>query len=86
MVIEKLDVLESSLSKLLSELADIRRSQGEMEGQLHEARRESQSSSESLRDRERVIAELREENSRLNREQIEVRDRVERILSTIPEN
>lgn len=84
MVIEKLDALESALSKVLEEIAVLRRSRDEIEARLERTQAEASSAGERLREREQEMEKLKEENDRLQREQTEVRERVERILANLP--
>jgi chromosome segregation ATPase len=85
MVLDKLDSLETSLSKVLEELAHLRRSREELQAEVGKARTETQSAVETLRGREQELITLREENERFQREHSEVRSRVEQILSQLPQ-
>jgi chromosome segregation ATPase len=84
MVIEKLETLETSLKRILEELEDLRRARSDWESQVEQARSEALSASEAVSGRDEEIAKLREENTRLQGERNEVRDRVERILNHLP--
>ena len=84
MVIAKLEKLETSLKGVLEELETMRRSRSDMESQIEQARTEARSATESANGRTDEINRLREENSRLQGERNEVRDRVERILNQLP--
>lgn len=83
MVIEKLDALESALSNMLEELNALKGSRVELESQLEKAREESRADSEAARAQADELAKLRVENERLQKEQVEVRERVEKILRHI---
>jgi len=84
MVIDKLDALESALTKVVDELNEGRRARAELETQLEQARTEARTAGEAARSREEELGRLREENGRLQREQDDIRARVERILNHIP--
>lgn len=83
MVIEKLDALETALSNMLEELDALKGSRVELESQLEKAREESRADSEAARAQADELAKLRAENERLQKEQVEVRERVEKILRHI---
>ena len=83
MVIEKLDALETALSNMLEELDALKDSRVELESQLEKAREESRADSEAARAQADELAKLRAENERLQKEQVEVRERVEKILRHI---
>lgn len=83
MVMEKLDALEAALANMLEELNRLKGSRVELESQLEKAREEARTDSESARARADELAKLRAENERLQQEQAEVRERVEKILSHI---
>ena len=83
MVIEKLDALETALSNMLEELNALKGSRVELESQLEKAREESRADSEAARAQADALAKLRAENERLQKEQVEVRERVEKILRHI---
>ena len=84
MVIEKLDTLETSLKGILEELTELRGSRGEMESRIEVAQKTARSATDALSGRDGEISKLRQENDRLNKERIEVRDKVERILHRFP--
>jgi chromosome segregation ATPase len=84
MVIEKLDTLETSLKGILKELTELRGSRGEMESRVEVAQKTARSATDALSGRDGQISKLRQENDRLNKERIEVRDKVERILHRFP--
>jgi chromosome segregation ATPase len=84
MVIEKLDTLETSLKGILKELTELRGSRGEMESRVEVAQKTARSATDALSGRDGEISKLRQENDRLNKERIEVRDKVERILHRFP--
>ncbi len=83
MVIEKLDALETALSNMLEELNALKGSRVELESQLEKAKEESRADSEAARAQADALAKLRAENERLQKEQVEVRERVEKILRHI---
>ncbi len=84
MVIEKLDTLETSLKGVLKELTELRGSRGEMESRIEVAQKTARSATDALSGRDGEISKLRQENDRLNKERVEVRDKVERILHRFP--
>ncbi len=84
MVIEKLETLEASLKNVLEEMNGLRKSRTELESQVEQARAEARSAAEAMSGRDEEISRLREENTRLQGERTEVRDRVERILNHLP--
>ncbi len=83
MVMEKLDALEAALANMLEELNRLKGSRVELESQLERAREEARTDSESARAQADELAKLRAENERLQQEQAEIRERVEKILSHI---
>lgn len=83
MVIEKLDALETALSNMLEELNALKGSRVELESQLEKAKEESRADSEAARAQADALAKLRAENERLQKEQVEIRERVEKILRHI---
>ncbi len=83
MVIDKLNALETALSNLLEERDALRRSRAELESQLQRLREEARTDSESVRAQADELANCQSENARLQKEQAEVRERVEKILTHI---
>ncbi len=83
MVIDKLNALETALSNLLEERDALRRSRAELESQLQRLREEARTDSESVRAQADELAKCQSENVRLQKEQAEVRERVEKILTHI---
>lgn len=83
MVIDKLNALETALSNLLEERDSLRRSRAELESQLERMREEARADSESVRAQADDLAKCQAENARLQKEQTEVRERVEKILTHI---
>ena len=83
MVIDKLNALETALSNLLEERDALRRSRPELESQLQRLREEARTDSESVRAQADELAKCQSENERLQKEQAEVRERVEKILTHI---
>lgn len=84
MVIDKLDTIETSLKGLLEELTELRSKRKDMESRVEEAQHAARSAADALSGRDGEISRLREENDRLSKERVEVRDRVERILHRFP--
>ncbi len=84
MVIEKLDTLETSLKGILEELTELRGSREEMESRVETAQKTARSATDALSGRDGEISKLRQENHRLNKERVEVRDKVKRILHRFP--
>lgn len=85
MVIEKLDTLESSLKSVLAEMLNLRSTRDELKSQVEKAQNVARSATSALSGRDGEISKLRQENNRLEKERVDVRDRVERILHGIPE-
>ncbi len=83
MVIDKLNALETALSNLLEERDSLRRSRAELESQLQRMREEARADSESVRAQADELAKCQAENTRLQEEQAEIRERVEKILTHI---
>ena len=83
MVIDKLDALETALSNLLEERNSLRRSRAELESQLERLREETRTDTEAVRAQADELAKCQAENARLQKEQVEVRERVEKILAHI---
>ena len=83
MVIDKLNALETALSNLLEERDALRRSRAELESQLQRLREEARTDSESVRAQADELTKCQTENARLQKEQAEVRERVEKILTHI---
>ncbi len=83
MVIDKLNALETALSNLLEERDALRRSRAELESQLQRLREEARTDSESVRAQADELAKCQSENERFQKEQAEVRERVEKILTHI---
>lgn len=83
MVIDKLNALEAALANLLEERNALRRSRTELESQLQMLREEARADSESARAQADELANCQAENARLQKEQAEVRERVEKILTHI---
>ncbi len=83
MVIDKLNALEAALANLLEERNALRRSRAELESQLQRMREEARADSESVRAQADELANCQAENARLQKEQAEVRERVEKILTHI---
>ena len=83
MVIDKLNALETALSNLLEERDALRGSRAELESQLQRLREEARTDSESVRAQADELANCQSENARLQKEQAEVRERVEKILTHI---
>ncbi len=83
MVIDKLNALETALSNLLEERNSLRRSRAELESQLQRLREEARSDTESVRAQADELVKCQAENARLQKEQEEVRERVEKILTHI---
>lgn len=84
MVIEKLDTLETSLKGILEELTELRGSRADMESRIEMAQKTARSATDALSGRDGEISKLRQENHRLNKERVEVRDKVKRILHRFP--
>jgi chromosome segregation ATPase len=84
MVIEKLETLEASLKIMLEELEALRRGRAELESQVELTRSEAHRASAAATGRDEEVNKLREENTRLQGERNEVRERVERILNNLP--
>ncbi|MEE9255700.1 MAG: hypothetical protein V3V56_00860 [bacterium] len=84
MVIEKLESIESSLRVVLEELEELRQTRSNLETQIEQARAEAKSVAEVTSGRDEELGRLREENSRLQGEREQVRNRVERILNHLP--
>ncbi len=83
MVIEKLNALETALSNLLEERNALRRSRAELESQIERLKEEARADSESVRVQADELAKCQAENARLQKEQVEIRERVEKILTHI---
>lgn len=83
MVIEKLNALETALSNLLEERNALRRSRAELESQIERLKEEARADSESVRTQADELAKCQAENARLQKEQVEIRERVEKILTHI---
>ncbi len=83
MVIEKLDALESAMSKVLEELASLRRTRTELESQLESEREKARSGAESARAQVEELERLRAQNAELQKAQGEIQERVEKILQHI---
>ncbi|MCY3823009.1 MAG: hypothetical protein OXG62_03980 [Nitrospinae bacterium] len=83
MVIDKLNALEAALANLLEERNALRRSRAELESQLQRLREEARVDSESVRAQADDLAKCQAENAQLQKEQAEIRERVEKILAHI---
>lgn len=83
MVIDKLNALEAALANLLEERNALRRSRAELESQLQRLREEARADSESVRAQADDLAKCQAENTQLQKEQAEIRERVEKILTHI---
>ncbi len=83
MVIDKLNALETALTNLLEERNALKGSRAELETQLQNLKEEARTESQSVRVQADELAKCQAENTRLQKELADVRERVEKILTHI---